>query len=186
MTKKNKLDFYNSFDLLNTYVELFEKGNYLLYLPMAVELRKLLCEKQPSPLITRIIPDFQLYELNSTKIFRETPSLLNGLVNFMPGIIRTVDEKTTIFCLSFSQNKTRINLDEWLSQLFFKENITIDVLIKSVADKEAAHADEKYNDALIHCNLWSFNDTKCHILGIYGIAKFINDLIRNEYAKYLI
>lgn len=67
--------------------------------------------------------------------------------------------------------------------MFFKEGISIRELIKSVADKEAAHADRKYNDTLLHCKNWTFNDVECHILGIYALAKFSYDFITIEHNQ---
>jgi hypothetical protein len=183
---KNKKDFNNSIALLKTHLQSFEEGNTLMYLPMAVELRKLLCEKNPSPLITRIIPHLKLYKLHSTELFKNNPSLLDKLVNFMPGRLdMTGNGKLPRFTLSFSRDRELMGLDEWLDQMLFKENITIRELIKSVADKEAAHADVEYNGTLVYCNTWSYNDVGCHIYGIYGIARFVSDLISLEYGEYL-
>jgi hypothetical protein len=102
----------------------------------------------------------------------------------MPGRLSVVNGKTT-FILLFSKNKELMNLDEWLDQIFFKEKITIRELIKSVANKEAAHADINYNKTLTHCKSWLYNDVECHIFGIYGITRFIKDLVEIEYKSFL-
>lgn len=185
MPDKNKKDLLNSFALLNTYLHGYEGGNLLLYLPMSVELRKLLCETNPLPLISRVIPNFKLHKLHFSEILEKTPSLLNGLVNFMPGRLDVSANNVTLFTLLFASNKEEIDLDKWVNQIFFKEGLTIRDLIKSVADKEGAHSDENYNITLIHCNNWVFNNVGCHILGIYAIAKYIYTLFDSEYKKIL-
>ncbi len=184
--EKNKVDLINSINLLKSYLENFEDGNILYYLSMAVELRKLLCETKSSPLITRVIPTFKLYKLNSTKNFKNTPSLLKGLLHIMPGQFLVSEKGVQLFSLSFSKDKELMNIDEWVDQIFFTEKITIRELIKSVADKEAVHSDNEYNDTLIHCKTWTYYDSGCHVLGIYSIARFIYSLITTEYKKLLI
>lgn len=181
---KEQRDFRNSITLLKSYLDVYQNGNVLMYLPMAVELRKLLCEKQPSPLVLRVVPGIKLYRLHTDNLFKSNPDLLAKLEHSMPGRIDLSKEPTT-FNLSFAETQEKMNLDQWLDQMFFNEGITIRELIKSVADKEAAHADKNYNTTLLHCQNWTFNDISCHILGIYGISKFIYDLVTIEYSNYL-
>ncbi len=184
-TTKNKQDLINSFKLLETHIATYETGNYIVYQAMAVELRKLLCETNPSPLLTRVITDFKLHKLHSAKLFEKNPSLLEGLVNFMPGTLSTMNKTIPIFNLSFAEGWEQMNVSDWADQIFFKEKITIRELIKSVADKEGAHSDENYNDTLIHCKSWSFNNTESHILGIYAISKYVLAVFKNEYEPNL-
>lgn len=185
ISKKQEEDFKNSILLLKSYLDSYEAGNALMYLPMAVELRKLMCEKQDKPLMEQVIPDIELHKLHSTELFGNHPSLLVGLQNFMPGSLSFSEHKLPTFNLLFSKKQERMKLEPWVDQMFFKEGISIRELIKSVADKESAHADKNYNDTLLHCKNWIFNDTECHILGIYGLAKFIYDLVIREYSQYL-
>ena len=184
-SQKQKEDFKNSISLLKSYIDSYECGNSLVYLPMAVELRKLLCETQGKPLLDQVIPGVELYKLNSTELFENNPGLLDGLQNFMPGRLIFPQGKLPIFNLSFSQKKEKINLRLWVNQMFFKEKISIYELIKSVADKEAAHADKNYNDTLLHCKNWTFNDVGCHILGVYALARFIYDFVTTEHKHQL-
>jgi hypothetical protein len=186
MSDKNRKDLLNSFELLNTYIQGYEEGNFLLYLPMSVELRKLLCENNPSPLISRVIPNLKLHKLHFSEILEKAPSLLDGLVNFMPGRLELSTKKVARFTLLFTPNKEEMDLDKWVNQLFFKESITIRNLIKSVADKEGAHSDENYDTTLKHCDNWVFNDIRCHILGIYAIAKYLYTLLDLEYKQHII
>ncbi len=184
-TDKNKQDLINSFKLLETHIATYETGNFLVYQSMAVELRKLMCETNPSPLLTRVIPDFYLHKLNFTKNLENTPSLLKGLQHLMPGRLEVINQKIPVFTLLFSNEKKQMPLGDWVNQIFFKEEITIWKLIRSVADKEAAHSDENYNDTLLHCKSWSFNQTESHILGIYAISRYVLAVFRIEYEPNL-
>jgi hypothetical protein len=187
LNSKLTKDFKNSILLLKFYISSFESGNTLMYLPMAVELRKLLCEKQGGgPLLEQVIPGIELYKLHSTELFGNNPGLLIGLQNFMPGRLGVLEGKLPTFNLLFSQKREKIKLEKWVGQMFFKEGISICGLIKSVADKEAAHADENYNDTLLHCMNWTYNNVECHILGILSLAKFIYDLVTFEYPQSLL
>tara|TARA_B100002051_G_scaffold20339_1_gene15941 strand:+ start:171 stop:767 length:597 start_codon:yes stop_codon:yes gene_type:complete len=184
-SEKNKQDLKNSFTLLETHIGTYEAGNFLTYQPMAVELRKLLCETNPSPLINRIIPDFKLHKLHFVKILENTPSLLNGLQNVMPGRLEVINETIPIFTLLFSKEMEEMSVDEWVDQILFKEQITIRELIRSVANKEGAHSDKNYNDTLLHCRSWSFNETESHILGIYAISKYVLAVFKKEFEASL-
>ena len=184
-SKKQGEDFKNSIQLLGSYLDSYEDGNALMYLPMAVELRKLLCEKHGEPLMGRVIPSVELYKLHSTELFGNNPSLLAGLQNFMPGSLSSSGHALPTFNLLFSKKQEKMKLEPWVDQMFFKEGISISELIKSVADKEAAHADKNYNDTLLHCKNWTFNDIGCHILGVYSLARFIYDLVTMEYSQHL-
>ena len=184
-TGKNKQDLINSFKLLETHIETYGRGNFLVYQSMAVELRKLLCETNPSPLLDRVIPDFKLHKLKFVKILEDTPSLLEGLQNVMPGRLEVVNKSIPVFTLLFSREMEEMSANEWVSQIFFKEDITIRELIKSVADKEGAHSDKNYNDTLLHCKGWSFNETESHILGIYAISKYVLAVFKKEYEVTL-
>ena len=184
-SEKQEEDFENSIQLLKSYLESYEAGNALVYLPMAVELRKLLCETHGKPLMEVVIPDIEFYKLHSTELFGNNPGLLVGLQNFMPGRLSYSGRTLPTFNLLFSKKQEKMKLEPWIDQMFFKEGISIRELIKSVADKEAAHADKKYNDTLLHCKSWTFDDIGCHILGIYSLARFIYDLVTMEYSQYL-
>jgi len=184
-TDKNKQDLINSFKLLETHIKTYEEGNFLVYQPMAVELRKLLCETNAYPLLDRVIPNFKLHKLNFAKILENTPSLLEGLQNVMPGRLEILNKTVPVLTLLFSKGMEQMSVDDWMNQIFFKEEITIRELVKSVADKEGAHSDKNYNDTLLHCKSWSFNETESHILGIYAVSKYLLAVFRKEYEPNL-
>lgn len=186
-TVKQKEDFKNCISLLGSYVDTYEKGNPLIYLPMAVELRKLFAERQgEGPLLELVIPGIQLHKLRSTELFENSPSLLVGLENFMPGELSLNQYGVPTFNLSFTRNQIKLAAKEWVNQMFFKEGISVYELIKSVADKEAAHSDKNYNETLKHCKSWLFSETESHILGIYGLAKYVYDLVTIEHKEFLV
>ena len=178
---KNKKDLTNSLSLLASFLKSYEDGNVLMYLPMAVELRKLVCED----LMSSVVPSIKLHKIHMAALFEKTPSLLVGLVSMMPGEVSVLSSGAVSLSLRFSRGRELMTVTEWTKQPFFSGNITLNELIKSVADKEAAHSDPDYNKTLQHCRSWSFVDVNCHILGIYGISKYIHALFMNEYQAFL-
>ena len=182
-TEKNRKDLLNSFDLLSIYLSGFEHGEQVLYLPMSVELRKLLCERNPSPLLTRVVPNFKLYKLHITSIIEKSPTLSDGLLHFVPGKLIVNDKKVPLLTLSISNEAMVLN--DWINQIFFNSGITIFDFIKSVSDKEAAHADLKDNNIIEYSKNWTYHDTSSRILGIYAIARFVRDVFEFEYRNKL-
>jgi hypothetical protein len=152
---------------------------------MAVELRKLLCDSNPSPLLARVLSQFRLYKLHVAEIMENAPSLLNGLKHFMPGKLISTKYNVPILLLSISNKKETMAINEWVNQIFFKENVSIRDLIKSVADKEAAHSDPEFNATLKYCKEWSYNDIFCHVVGIYAISRLVYDVFELEYKKLI-
>ncbi|MBI2019874.1 hypothetical protein HYS94_00425 [Candidatus Daviesbacteria bacterium] len=181
-TQKQREDLIKSFRLLDFYLNHFEKGKVELYLPMATELNKLLCDSN-TPLVVLVIGDVKLPRLYFTKLLQEMPSLLDGLEHFMPGKLSFTKRGVPIFNLVFSQEVELIDIKDWLNQIFFKEGITIRELIKSVRDKEAAHSDPDYNEVLKNTREWLYGNEASHILGIYGISRLLFDVFKDANKK---
>ena len=136
--QKNKNDLITSFRLLGSYLQQFEEGKFFFYLPISVELRKLLCDtkdRKPSSLLNKVLPDAKLPKLHFTKIINGMPSLLNKLEHFMPGELITTQDGVMKFQLLYADPIELIDIDTWIEQLIFKDGITIRELIKAVADK---------------------------------------------------
>jgi len=170
---KNDEDFKSSIELLKFYLEQFELGNHLVYLPIAVELRKLLCDR--NPLLPKILPEFSLPKLRLTEMIETMPWILDSLENFVPGRMDFIDGRVVKFSLSLSSKNEHLKIIDWINQMFFKENITVRELIKSVADRQGAHSDETYNSTLEHSIAWKYGDISSHVWGIYGIARLLCD-----------
>lgn len=103
---KNKKDFIFSIKLLKSYLKNFEDGDKLFYLPMAVELRKLFCDK--NPLIISIIPDFKLKKLHVTEMIEEGFITSSKLVNMVPGCLEFENGEVKKFTLTLSLNLTPV------------------------------------------------------------------------------
>jgi hypothetical protein len=58
-------------------------------------------------------------------------------------------------------------------------------LIKSVADKEGAHADPDYNATLRHMRQWKLIDDESHKMVVCGIARYLLDLLEREKLEEL-
>lgn len=152
---------------------------------MAIELRKLLCDKnhdKDQSLLPCVVSDPKLPKLHITKVLENCPSLLVGLEHIMPGSISVIDGKRK-FELLFSDEEEWLGIEEWIDQIFFDSSITIKELIKSVADKEAAHSDLNYNDTLNKVMDWSYGNVACHIFGIYGISLLLYDIFAKMYPE---
>jgi len=90
-----------------------------------------------------------MHKLYWTEILEKTPSLAEGLVMIMPGQLSIDKNGLSNFQLTFARSQTLISVEEWVKQPFFNVKFTVWELIKSVADKEAAHSDIDYDQNLL-------------------------------------
>lgn len=144
--KKLAWDLSASLSMIKSNIYSYRSGNQYAYLPVATELRKLLCDTQSgknNSLILRKFPDFSLRPLlgNQEKIDSYVSLYIPGRLKFDGRGNGKIEEM-------FDEEKESLPLDVWLEQLLFSQSITIRNFIKSVADKEAAHADKEYNNVL--------------------------------------
>ena len=136
---KAKRDFLASRAILRANIKLFDEGCGEVYRVVAVELRKLLCDGKAS-LLPRLFPGMRLHP---AQLYRPNEDL-TGLAFQFPvdmyfdgsGGVK-VDEV-------FDKRRLPIPLDEWIHQPFLSRKITLHEFIRSVADKESAHADEDF------------------------------------------
>jgi hypothetical protein len=119
----------------------FNEGVRSAYMGVAVELRKLLCDKRP--LVNRILEKPAYHPLWHDVNEEQQPG---WNLPFFTGSFITYDADV------FDLNRPRIPLDVWLVQGIARQPghvITIKELIRSVADKQAAHADDDWNTSLV-------------------------------------
>lgn len=90
-----------------------------------------------------------MHKLHWTEILEKTPSLAEGLVMIMLGQLSIDKNGLSNFQLTFARSQTLISVEEWVKQPFFNVKFTVWELIKSVADKEAAHSDIDYDQNLL-------------------------------------
>ena len=146
MNTKSLHDLEASLSVISTNIAAYHTGNTHAYRPVAVELRKLLCDtmgKTDNSLIKRLLPDFRLRPLagNQSKIDEHTTMYIPGQISFDGRGGGSLSQL-------FNENAPSLILDEWLEQKLFDFTTTIRTFIRSVADKEGAHSDPAYNKVL--------------------------------------
>jgi len=146
MKTKSLHDFEASLSIISTNVAAYYAGNVHAYRPVAVELRKLLCDtkgKTDNSLIKRLLPNFMLHPLagSQNKIDEHT-------VFYIPGKVSFNGRGGSSMSRLFNEDSPSLSLDEWLEQKLFDFTTTIRTFIRSVADKEGAHSDPTYNKVL--------------------------------------
>jgi hypothetical protein len=176
---KTAEDFRASIAILTANLRLFEDGARDMYRVIAVELRKLMCER-PQPLLSRVFKEVHLHKLHLTGLLEASPSLAEGLENYIPGRLSRDAEGRAVFQLLFDKSQSRLPLREWLQQPCFNTTITVEELIRSVANKEGAHADPDYNATLQHIRQWKLIDDDSHRMVVCGIAKYLLDFLQVE------
>lgn len=168
---KTELDFQASGKNLRKFIELYKSGSKEMYLPISVELRKLLCDK--NPLLPRARPNFEMHKLHWTKLLEGMPSLREAMVMMIPGKLTFDDSGNSSFQLSFADPLILISIKEWIGQPFLNIKMTIWGFIKSVADKEGAHSDTEYDDNLLFAKGILFVEDESHIQAIVAIADYL-------------
>lgn len=168
---KREEDFVSSIKILRHSTESFKNGLQEAYRPASVELRKLLCDREPLLSIAR--PEFKLHKLYSTqRSENEPPEMLDRASFFMPGKI-VIKTNSYVFTLNFANPLTLLSPKDWVKQPFFTKEITIWKLIKTVADKEGAHSDIRNDDTLSLLGGMKMYDDKFHMAGIITISDYL-------------
>jgi hypothetical protein len=174
---KTEVDFQASLEILNTNIQLFNSGTKSAYRVVAMELRKLLCDG-PNTLITRVFQDFGLHKLFGTDLREKMPSLQDGQL-LLPGQLTCTTEGKVSFELLFAKPPTIMALDDWLKQPLLGSDITVREMIRSVADKEGAHADKDYNDTLAYAKAVKYMQDDSHMHLIVGIGSYLRAYLRD-------
>jgi len=185
--KKSLKDLKSSINILEENIKLFHKGNTDTYIVIAVELWKLLCDK--NPLIPRVFNNVKLNPLKGYMTKEEDDewkkkfghSLKESLVFQSPAMISFNGKGGARIIALFDERKEPIELEEWLNQDLFNEDITIRQLIKSVRHKLGAHSDEKYNETLIFTQSIKIVDEDIHIKYIVSIGEYVLKILTKSY-----
>lgn len=142
---KSLHDFEASLAVISSNEKSYCDGNLHAYRPVAVELRKLLCDTQAKAdisLIKRIYPQLKLHPLSGMQNRTDEYTDL-----YIPGRMSFNGRGGSKIQL-FNELAPSLILDEWLQQKLFDYSTTIKDFIRSVADKEGAHSDKTYNAIL--------------------------------------
>ncbi|MFN8414344.1 MAG: hypothetical protein U0Z26_18330 [Anaerolineales bacterium] len=146
MNNKSLHDLDASLAVIETNMKAYHSGVKSAYLPVAVELRKLLCDTQRGKdisLIKRLFRDLHLHPLLGRQENIDEQTTL-----YIPGRIQLNGKGGGGLSELFDESAPSLALETWLQQKLFNKTITIREFIRSVADKEAAHSDENYNSSL--------------------------------------
>lgn len=146
MKTKSLHDLEASLAVISSNVSAYHAGNVHAYRPVAVELRKLLCDTQArtdNSLIKRLFPDFRLRPLSGSQNLIDEHTVL-----YIPGRISFDGRGSSNLSELFNESAPSLLMDEWLEQKLFDAATTIRSFIRSVADKEGAHSDKSYNKIL--------------------------------------
>lgn len=143
---KSLNDIEASFSVIATNVNAYYRGNKHTYRPVAVELRKLLCDKNHGvdiSLLKRLFPDFHLRPIRGSqdKIDQRT-------VLYIPSVIYLDGKGFSKVQEFINENAPSLLIDDWLNQKVADASTTMRDFIRSVADGEGAHSDTEYNEIL--------------------------------------
>jgi hypothetical protein len=164
-------DFRASLAVMNINIHAYYRGKLAAYRPLAVELRKLLCDTscgKDISLIHRLFPDLHLKPLSGdvNKIDSFTSLYIPGRMYFNGG------GDSNLWDL-FNEDASSVELSDWLQQKLLNNSITIKEFIRSVADKEGAHSDEVYNATLLTTQSVAIANEPLSAKTIVTIARFI-------------
>ena len=155
---------------LNT--EAYYSGALHAYRPIAAELRKLLCDYQRGrniSLLPQCFPGVQLHVLvGSPDMIDEHTTLYIPCRMYFDG--KGGSDITQLF----NETGPMLGIGEWLDQKLFNKDVTLRELIKSVADKEGAHADDTHNNTLLLTKSVRFpGDESLAAKAIIAIARYV-------------
>lgn len=148
------------FNVIDTCLKCIYAGETHMCRVLAVQLRILLCEKKPKPLLLRLLPDIKISELKEVKYinFNEDNNNIENLTidTYIDSLIIEMPFEIMHFfngiedCSVIYGNNV-IELEKWVDQIVtaYPVPITIRKLIKLVAEKGGgAHVDKKQEPLL--------------------------------------
>lgn len=180
-SSKDVEDLVASRNILAANIEMFHAGHGDLYRVVAVELRKLLCDGR-STLLPRMFPEITLAPLQGAlppelkEIFGDSNTV------YMGSVIEFDGKGGSRILEMFDEGLPSIPLADWLSQELFTTGLTVEKLIRSVADKEAAHSDRAYNDVLKMTRSIRLVDMSLHDQHIIAIGEYLLEVLADRIA----
>lgn len=138
--------FNASLQVIGVNVGAYYGGARHAYRPIAAELRKLLCDSQSRrdiSLLPQYFPGIQLHPLVGSQLMVDEHTFL-----YIPSRMSFDGRGSSEMEMLFNESGPTLPVSEWLDQRLFSYKMTLRDFIRSVADKEGAHADKEPNDAL--------------------------------------
>jgi hypothetical protein len=100
----------------------------------------------------------------------------------MPGRLHSSSDGSSKFELVFAKSGEMMTVREWVNQPFLSPSITIWELVKSVADKEAAHSDPSFNETIVSAKIVKYVEKESHIPAIAAIGDYLCRWIQDSGA----
>ena len=168
---KSLHDLEASLAVISSNVAAYHAGNVHAYRPIAVELRKLLCDTQgktDNSLLPRLFPQLTLRPLsgNQDRIDKHT-------VLYIPGRMSFDGKGGSNMSELFNDSAPSLPVEAWLEQKLFDYTTTVKSFIRSVADKEAAHSDKSYNPVLAKTKSVALANNALVATTILSMGRFI-------------
>ena len=135
-----------SLQVIGVNVNAYYGGALHTYRPIAAELRKLLCDTQSRKdisLLPQCFPGMQLHPLLASQSMIDEHTVL-----YIPGRMSFDGAGGSDMQMLFNESSPMLSVSDWLDQRLFSYNITLKEFIRSIADKEGAHADKVPTDTL--------------------------------------
>ena len=135
-----------SLQVIGVNVNAYYNGALYSYRPIAAELRKLLCDTQARKeisLLPQCFPGMQLHSLVGSQSMIDEDTVL-----YIPGLMSFDGKGGSEMEILFNESGPMLPMQAWLDQRLFSSSMTLREFIRSVADKEGAHADKVPNDTL--------------------------------------
>lgn len=135
-----------SLQVIGVNVNAYYSGALHSYRPIAAELRKLLCDTQARKdisLLPQCFPGMQLHPLVGSQSMIDEHTVL-----YIPGRMSFDGKGGSEMQMLFNESGPMLPMQVWLDQRLFSYSVTLREFIRSVADKEGAHADKEPNDTL--------------------------------------
>lgn len=190
---KNAWEFEEAlecFKVIETCLKCIYAGEKHMCRALSVQLRILLCDNNPKPLLLRLMSNLELSEFISTDVYNlgEFPNELDHLNS-----IKSINGNVSIICMPFEFRryfdgtedcvpligKRLLTLEKWMNQKIISHPVpmTVTKLIKVISNKGGgAHVDRKQDKLLTtmrEMKYWELNI--CELL-IIGLAKIVQQI----------
>ena len=175
---KTASDFVASVRVLEANLDLFRNGLIDAYRPLATELRKLLCDREP--LLPRVFVEVWLHKLQSTEMLENEPNGGHGRISYFGSTSLTVTKHVTHATLDLARSGARLPCQDWVQQPFLRPGGTLWGFIKSVADKESVHSDSEPDDTLRFIDFIKYSKDPSRAHEVAALAEYIARFLRME------
>ncbi len=182
VSKKDIHDFMAARDVLKANIEMFHGGTRELYRVIASELRKLTCDGK-STLLTRMFHDLRLHPVRGS-LNKMPAHLRENIILHIPSAMHFDGKGGCKITSLFDQRAEPLAIRDWLDQPLFSKDVTIEKLIRSVADKKSAHSDPKYNETLLFAKSVKLIDEDMHKQHIVAIGEYVLSVMEGAIRQY--